>query len=228
MTCHQFRDALQEALDTRSGVPTAARQHAETCLDHGCRGALEDFRLIAEAVQSVPRAESPELVDRVMAALAPVTVTSRPRPPQPLPSRSGSRSTIMSLVTVAGVLVAAFLGLRRPEPTQVVKRPAGPLKAPMVIVDKTPVAPVSAPESEPFIPLHLAARAPALMTDTVNGHFDRSAITGLPVVSPLMSAVTEQFRPMGQELKEWVEQFQTAPDHKMDSTQAVRGLLPVG
>ena len=57
---------------------------------------------------------------------------------------------------------------------------------------------------------------------------DTAAITGLPVVTPLMSAVTEQFRPMGQELKEWVEQFQTAPDKMMDSTQIGPAVRPIG
>ena len=227
MNCHGFRDALQEALDTRSELSGPARQHARACVDDGCRVAFEDFRLVVEAARSLPAAESPELVARVMAALAPVTVFRRPA--QTLPNRAGSRSTVLSLVTVAGVLIAAFLGLRpRNEADQVVKHHgAGSPKRPVVLADKTSPASVSTPESEPFLPLHLAARAPALVTDTVNGHFDRSRIAGLPVVSPLLSAVTEQFRPMGQELKEWVEQFQSAPDKMMDSTQVESPVRPI-
>ncbi len=228
MTCHEFRDALQDALDTRSELTGLVSHHAQTCVEHDCLLALEDFRLIAEAVRSVPTVESPQLVDRVMASLAPVTVARRAV--QPVPSRSGSRSTVLSLVTVAGVLVAAFLGLRpRNEPNQVAKQPGtDSSKPPMVAADKSSPPPAPTPESEPFLPLHLAARAPALVTDTVNGHFDRSAIKDLPIVSPLMSAVTEQFRPMGQELKAWVEQFQTTPDKMMDSTQVESPTLPIG
>ena len=220
MNCSNFRQALDDALDGAAALPSEARVHAETCRDGECRVAWEDFRLIGAAIRSVPTTESPELVERVLASL-PMSTRPASRMEPAVDRRRLSRSTALNLVMVMGVLVAAVLGL--------VPRPG---TGPVPVAQKGPVrggpSKVVATAVEPIIPLHLAARAPALLTDTVNGRFDRESIRDLPVVTPLMSAVTETFRPMGQELEEWVRQFEAAAEETMDnSTQILTSPIPV-
>lgn len=219
MNCSDFRQALDDALDRSAALSGEARAHAGTCRDGACRVAWEDFQLIGAAVRAVPAAESPELVERVLASLPLSTRPAARTEPEGDPRRL-SRSTALNLVMVMGVLVAAVLGLvprPGPGPVPVAKQDRPARGAPSRVV---------ATAVEPIIPLHLAARAPALLTDTVNGRFDREAIRDLPVVTPLMSAVTETFRPMGQELEEWVRQFEAAPDETMDNSTQIPVLAP--
>lgn len=155
-----------------------------------------------------------------------MTISGCPRSLQATSRRAGSRSTILSLVTVAGVLVAAILGLRPGSSrTRWTKRPAADLSKPPVAIaarakrrTRGRAVPSSAFKLQGL---------PALVTDTVNGHFDR-AITGLPVVTPLMSRRDGAVPPDGAGAKERVEQFQTTPEKMMDSTQVERPLRPIG
>jgi hypothetical protein len=214
MNCNEYRERLGTAQDAHLPPSAELATHGTSCAAPECRLLWEEHLLIQTFVTSVPRVESPELVDRVLAA---VSTDRRPTIErswsEPLPRRRAS--AWLSMTTVAGVLVAAVLALSPArKPPQVVQAPPKPAK----IVD----------ESEPLamLPMHLAARAPSLVTDTMNGRFSAKSIEELPIVSPLVSTVSETLKPMGQELKDWVEQFQAGVD-EMDSTQIAAPATPV-
>lgn len=112
MTCEQFREHLDEALETRRTPDDSVRQHAAGC--PACGSQWDDWSLLEAAIRDWRSRSSPtvDLTDRIVAALQVPDGTTRSVEPDGNQTWRRQAGFWSALVTVSLVVIAVVIVLR--------------------------------------------------------------------------------------------------------------------